>query len=636
MIIDEAFELIRSEQMILWAGSGLSMYAGYPNATNLSKKILKALSSDEKKSFDNNQPLDVICDFFIKIKRGDRTPLLNVLHQTFTQKPKSIDTHKKLSTIPHIKTIITTNYDSLFEQAYGDKLQVIAEPNELKNIINSKQQLFKVHGDLTHRESIVISKSDYTSFYNDKINNVYWTTIKERIINNNVLLIGYGLNDININTIIDSISSQLGENRKSIFLVAPGFPEYEIANLKSKNIEYIDSTGEAFVDNLLENIRKNIKHDFLTQKIGKDIYGQFLYNHDLIVDFIADGANHNISSVKPAVGHEICGLFQIGFKPEVAETSFTLLNEHISGKRFDEFEIGKDLISKIDIGLAGIQFFNESELQSLIFTPNPKVETTVDVSFHSNNVELRSVPIKLYTSRYKTRIAVELKNKKLLIEAPNTDTIEGDALTKITANLIFENGDGYGNTKEELEIYRFLKCLFEGQRFTIYFKNGDCTERSIELQNELLNLSNNYIEYFEKLRRVENYFEFRFKTIDKISDDSYDTLNYLIQVIDKETIDFDTVAQVSLPIEIDDNIDSLFEINNSSQYIVKVKNRPITLHGKELILPSFIIVIYEPEVVNSEDLKSKTAQKVEIRSRINKISEEYLEKEHSSEHDLPS
>ena len=69
---------------------------------------------------------------FVKLKNNNRHELLRLLESIFIgNSPKSLEYHVKLASIPHINTIITTNYDRLFEDAYKEKGHVIISPKKI-------------------------------------------------------------------------------------------------------------------------------------------------------------------------------------------------------------------------------------------------------------------------------------------------------------------------------------------------------------------------------------------------------------------------------------------------------------------------------------------------------------------------
>lgn len=121
--------------------------------------------------------------------------MIRLLHATFNNTtPIFPSVHNKIATIPHFKTIITTNYDKLFENAYGNDAQLLFKSEHISYLEKDKTHLFKVHGDLSDPESVVLTKSDYENFFkNDAQYGLLWSEIKQIIAKNSIVFVGYNL-----------------------------------------------------------------------------------------------------------------------------------------------------------------------------------------------------------------------------------------------------------------------------------------------------------------------------------------------------------------------------------------------------------------------------------------------------------
>lgn len=218
--MENLFGLIRSEEVVIWAGAGLSISAGYPSGKELCEILLHNLPKSEKELINNNLLLPDLAEEIYRIKGNNRNSIIRILKKTYLDiKPKTTECHDKIALIPHFKTILTTNYDKLLEDSFGDKAQLILSNNHIPYFEKNKTEIFKVHGDLTLPESIIITKSDYNNFFTlNKEDDIYWTVIKERLSTKSVLFIGYNLEDPNISVIFEKIFNTLGSHRKRMLL----------------------------------------------------------------------------------------------------------------------------------------------------------------------------------------------------------------------------------------------------------------------------------------------------------------------------------------------------------------------------------------------------------------------------------
>lgn len=612
IVLEEVFELIRQEQVILWAGAGLSRYAGYPNAQKLGKLILKTLTPAQRALFQSNQSLDALAEQYVKVTGNKKDQLMAALHPIFSKKPTSIEFHKKLSVIPHIKTIITTNYDSLFEIAYENKIQAIAGSSDLKKINKKQPEVFKIHGDLNHTDNIIISKSDYANFYRLGDENVYWTTVKERIINNNVVFIGYNFGDINIDTIINSISEQLGDNRKKYFLVAPDFKDYEIESLRTRNIQYIDSSGENFITQLIENIKKNIVKDQKLGKIGLDTFNTFLSNHDLTADFLAT-----------QTGHAISRIVSIDQKPKQAILSLRANSEtedgfkdFITGKTFGRFDFGNS-ISEFNMSVSGIRLLDEGDLESLTLVSRPKFETTFAIEFE-NGFELADLPAKVYISPYKTTIHIEYKGKKIELDFSNDKNEEA-----FQVHVDFPKP--YGRPKEELDAFKLLKYLVGGESFNVFLNNGKVYPGGVTRNEQMFKGMSNYVVYFEMLVAIEKHYKIRFTEIDKITDDTFNIVCSLFHNIENDELFFEIKDPLTATISQNITVELLVELNESApeELVVEYTDFVLPLYGQTFRFKKRIWRIYDPEIVNLEEILAGS-DIVRIGSKSQRGSDQYI------------
>ncbi len=610
--LEQAFDLIRSEDAIIWAGAGFSSYAGYPNATNLTHRIINKLSTKYQSQIQSGMPLDMVCEQFTKIE--SRQKLNKILKNIFTQKPHSIEYHRKLASIPHVKTIVTTNYDSLFELGYGDNINVVVESRELKSIEKVKPCLFKIHGDFKHPKSIIITQSDYAAFYLNE-NNVYWTTIKEKIINSNIVFIGYNFGDINIKSILTSISTQLGPNGKEHYLIAPDFPEYEISDLRTKNVKYINGTGEQFIDSLIENLRKNIVKDQSTKKIGLDTFNKFLRNHDIVVGYMPEGNNHTINHISSTKKENNSGLVSLKLDAIVANQ----FEEFVSGKKIGVFEVGNNQ-AKIDIEFSGIKFFDNTNLMKIVFVSRPQIDSTIDIRFQ-DGFELSNIPTKVFFSEHKILIKIDFRGKHLEIEGSRQDGV---------FNFSFNHGPIYGKVREELEVYKALSHFVSGLGFTIFTKQGQTHEvasKKVYDQNFSEHLRK-YVHYFELLSQIENHFNIRFAGISEISDKTYKVVSLLSQIIINNTVDYDLASPVEfdLPEGYENLVDQLQnpDVDSGKDAMFFGENETIYIYGYKIVYAQKICTVRDAFVENVDELYSKKTKRVRMISKTGKITEQYL------------
>ncbi|MEA4813617.1 MAG: SIR2 family protein [Oscillospiraceae bacterium] len=272
---------IRNYDAILWAGSGLSIYAGYPNSETLCKKIIESAETEKAKDIlkKRENSLMELSKEFSQIYKSEK--LVEILKSNFDV-PPSVEpiTHKLIAKIPQINTIITTNYDHLFEIAYGDNITVCVGTSFNKTERN-KIDLYKIHGDTSQPDSIVITTKDYVQFY-EKQNTILWGKLKWILTEKFVIFIGYSLEDENIQDIFENIISQIGSKDKELFIVTPELLDYKLAYLnKICKTTHIPLSGEEFIEYIESEIRRNIVLDAAAKKISFDEAYKICWDHGI-------------------------------------------------------------------------------------------------------------------------------------------------------------------------------------------------------------------------------------------------------------------------------------------------------------------------------------------------------------------
>ena len=119
-------ELIRKGDVILFVGAGFSIAAGAPSGKELCDTIYQALPDNIQKGehIQTEYTLQNLSETY-ELHNG-REALIDLLQKSFIFTPKDISDQKQLVCIPQFKHIITTNYDSLIEDAYENNCNVVS------------------------------------------------------------------------------------------------------------------------------------------------------------------------------------------------------------------------------------------------------------------------------------------------------------------------------------------------------------------------------------------------------------------------------------------------------------------------------------------------------------------------------
>ena len=158
---ERIFELISKEEVVLFAGAGLSLYAGYPSGNGLRKIFYDTLNQKEKEIINEHQQLSTLTQNLFDL-HNSRNSTISILRDVFLAKPKSNEIHRRISEIPHFKTIITTNYDNLIEDTCNKYNKVVDDKYCVKQLFQNKPKsdliLYKMHGDIDFPADAILTK----------------------------------------------------------------------------------------------------------------------------------------------------------------------------------------------------------------------------------------------------------------------------------------------------------------------------------------------------------------------------------------------------------------------------------------------------------------------------------------------
>jgi hypothetical protein len=135
-----------------------------------------------------------IADVFRSTVQNHR--YFSFLRSHYRRQVRPSQLHRAIAALP-ITTVFTTNYDKLLETAFrqsnGIDPAVIIYPEQLGYIDNTEVRIIKLHGDIDHPSSIVLTRTDYA---------LYASRHKdfERMFHNSdnnytLVFIGFGLRD---------------------------------------------------------------------------------------------------------------------------------------------------------------------------------------------------------------------------------------------------------------------------------------------------------------------------------------------------------------------------------------------------------------------------------------------------------
>lgn len=203
----DLIDALRAGDVHLFVGSGVSCSAGLPSWDDLIAEMKATIlrengtfpRTDLQSYIDTASHLD-IADLFRNTVQTHR--YIQFLRGKFRRRAALSQLHRALSLIP-TRTIFTTNYDKLLEQMVrwrkGEEPSVIIYPQQLGYIGESELKIIKIHGDIDHPDSIVLTQQDYAAYA--LRHHAFETELHRSINNKTMLFVGFGLRDHNFDRV---------------------------------------------------------------------------------------------------------------------------------------------------------------------------------------------------------------------------------------------------------------------------------------------------------------------------------------------------------------------------------------------------------------------------------------------------
>jgi hypothetical protein len=194
-------------RLVLFIGAGVSSGAGLPTWQGLLDGLADDATFDdsEKAALKNLPAVDQARLIRDRLERTvdpvvGANPLADSICTRVSSNRYSLS-HSLLSNLS-VSEVVTTNYDTLFEQASRDAGHPVAvlpyEP-----VVNQPRWLLKMHGCVTRPDDIVLTREDYLRYAERR--GALAAIVQALLITRHMLFVGFSLNDDNFQRIVDEV-----------------------------------------------------------------------------------------------------------------------------------------------------------------------------------------------------------------------------------------------------------------------------------------------------------------------------------------------------------------------------------------------------------------------------------------------
>jgi hypothetical protein len=210
-----------NNNVVPFVGSGFSKPSGLPLWNELIVNLFRELEEDYdiqdlRKLYESGNISSIDAPEIYNIITTTKYPLRQYIKNSFDHLWKTNNYHGLLTKF-QVDTILTTNFDSLIEDAYkqeGIAINTIYKNGDLPFFDEKRSiQLIKIHGTIEDINSIVLAKSEYSNY--KQRNRLVYHLVSTIFLTRTILFLGFSLHDPNIIGLLDEIKRIVGDEMRT-------------------------------------------------------------------------------------------------------------------------------------------------------------------------------------------------------------------------------------------------------------------------------------------------------------------------------------------------------------------------------------------------------------------------------------
>lgn len=265
----ELVQAAHGRDVVIFAGAGISTEVPPAYPVTIMARAAERIGRDDLDTFP--ETMQAFQDKF------DRTEMVQMIKSKFDY----IDSfrslrwharkfHRELATMPYLEDIVTTNWDTFFEEECDATPFITGEDIALWKMAGRK--VLKVHGSITNLASIIATEADYKRCLNDMNSNLMGTLLRNFLATRTVVFVGYSLTDWNFRWLYETLIKDMKDYAPRAYFVSPYGIDTEDQN--KFRLKTIKTSGVKFL--------RELKHANYGQCFIKD------FNYERILKYSSD------------------------------------------------------------------------------------------------------------------------------------------------------------------------------------------------------------------------------------------------------------------------------------------------------------------------------------------------------------
>lgn len=159
--------------------------------------------------------------------------------------------HEELATMPYLQKIVTTNWDTYFED-YAGAIPFVQDTDFIFDELPGRH-IYKIHGSMTSPSSLIITQRDYERRLTELRDNLLGAELRKVLSTKTVVFVGYSLNDWHFREIFEAVTGSMADFAPQAFIVDP----FENSVAKELGVRQLQTSGISFLRALKAELVKD-------------------------------------------------------------------------------------------------------------------------------------------------------------------------------------------------------------------------------------------------------------------------------------------------------------------------------------------------------------------------------------------
>ena len=249
---EDIIQAVINKNLVLFCGAGISTESKKVMPYTFYTDVFEELKKNNKVNVRDDLSFSSLMSLYCSNVYNGRKKLFQKINKRFQMIENfpelyriASEFHTEVSQIPQIETVITTNWDCLFEDNCDMFPIIYNEDVALWDTF--EKRVFKIHGSIKNIGSIIATEEDYENCYKKLSTKPIGDRLKTILSTKTVVFVGFSFGDEDLNKIIEILSDDLGQFANQFYLVTI---DEKWLEKHPKNLIPIITDGTFFVKSL--------------------------------------------------------------------------------------------------------------------------------------------------------------------------------------------------------------------------------------------------------------------------------------------------------------------------------------------------------------------------------------------------